>query len=389
MKHIFTILLAMLFVSQTLSAQTTLSKSITHNSETRNYTVFLPSGYSAGMSLPMVINMHGYTSNAAQQMLYTNFNSIADTANAIVVYPQGLVRTLSNGTSGAHWNSHFLTDVDDLGFIDTLIDYMYSDYDVDLSRVYATGMSNGGFMSYMLACELSDRIAAMASVTGAMTDNHFPVCTPVHPTPVMQIHGTADATVLFNGSTGFHPAIDSSVNWWKLYNNCQSSTTTNLPDINTADNSTASLTVHSQCTDNVEVHYYVIQNGGHTWPGAFSLGTLVTNQDFRATTEIWDFFTQYQHPNPRAGTIVSDREVLSETIINVFPNPVNDILNIVIENEEIQNITLFDTMGKIIRNWDNPNTSVYSVSMKNINAGVYFLQIDTKNGTTVQKVIKK
>ena len=389
MKHIFTILLAMTIISQTLSAQTTISKSITHNNETRDYTVFLPSGYTAGASLPMVINMHGYTSNSAQQMLYSNFNAVADTANAIVVYPQGLVRTLSNGTSGAHWNSYFLTDVDDLGFIDTLIDYMYTDYNVDLSRVYATGMSNGGFMSYMLACELSDRIAAMASVTGAMTILHFPNCNPTHPTPVMQIHGTADATVLFNGSAGFHPSIDSSVNWWKTYNNCQATTTTNLPDINTTDNSTASLTVHSQCTDNVEVHYYVVQGGGHTWPGAFSLPGTVTNQDFRATIEIWDFFAQYQHPNPRAGTIVSDKEVLSETVVSIFPNPVNDILNITIQNEDIKQITLFDTMGKTIQNWQTPNTSVYSISMKSINAGVYFLHVETKNGTTVQKIVKK
>ncbi len=390
MKHIFTVLVAILVFSQTLSAQSIINKSITHNNETRAYTVFLPSGYTAGAELPMVINMHGYTSNAQSQIFYSAFNSVADTANVIVVYPQGLTRALQNGTSGAHWNSYFLTDVDDLGFIDTLIDYMYTDYTVDLSRVYATGMSNGGFMSYMLACELSDRIAAMASVTGVMTDLHFPNCNPTHATPVMQIHGTSDSTVLFAGSPGFHPSIDSSVNWWKGFNNCQTSATTNLPDINTTDNTTASLTVHSQCDDNVEVHYYVIQDGGHSWPGAFPVATLGnTNQDFSATKVIWDFFAQYQHPSPRSGTVVSDKEVLSETIIRVFPNPVNDILNIVIENEEIEEITLFDTMGKTIRNWQTPNTSVYSISMKDINTGVYFLQIGTKNGTTVQKIIKK
>lgn len=389
MKRIFTILFAMAIFSQTLSAQSLISKTITHNSETRNYTVFLPSGYTTSASLPMVINMHGYTSDIQSQIFYSGFNSVADTANVIVVYPQGLVRTLSNGTSGAHWNAHFLTDVDDLGFIDTLIDYMYTDYNIDLSRVYSTGMSNGGFMSYMLACELSDRIAGIASVTGTMNILQIPNCNPLQATPIMQIHGTADSTVLFAGSAGFAPSVDSVVNWWKIFNNCQTSTTTNLPDINTTDNTTASLTVHSQCTDNVEVHYYVIQDGGHSWPGAFPIpGLGNTNQDFSATIAIWNFFSQYQHPNPRSGTIVSNRAILSEKVVKVFPNPVNDIVNIAIENEEIQQITLFDTIGKTIQNWQTPNTSIYSISMRNINSGIYFLHIETNNGTTVQKIVK-
>jgi polyhydroxybutyrate depolymerase len=389
MKHLFTALLALVFACQIAFSQTLITKTISHNNETRQYAVFLPASYTAASTLPMVINMHGYTSDVQSQIFYSGFNGVANTANVIVVYPQGLHRTLANGTSGTHWNSHFLTDVDDLGFIDTLIDYMYTDYHVDLSRVYATGMSNGGFMSYMLACELSDRIAAMASVTGAMTYLHFPNCAPSHATPVMQIHGTSDGTVLFNGGPGFHPSIDSVVNWWKVYNNCQSTTTTNLPNTNTTDNTTASLTVHSQCTDNVEVHYYVVQDGGHTWPGAIPIASLGnTNQDFNATQKIWEFFSQYQHPNPQAGVILSNQNVLSQEIVKVFPNPVNDILNIAIENEDIEQITLFDTMGKTIQNWQTPNTSVFSLSMKHLNTGVYFLQVETNNGVTVQKVIK-
>ena len=267
---------------------------------------------------------------------------------------------------------------------------MYTDYDIDLSRVYATGMSNGGFMSYMLACQLNDRIAAIASVTGALTYVQIDSCTATRPTPVMQIHGTADSTVFYAGSPSFYPDISTGVNWWVTYNNCSQSVTMNLPDIDMTDNCTASLEVFSQCDDNVEVHFYKIQDGGHSWPGAFPVpGLGNTNQDFIASEVVWNFFAQYQHPNPRAGTFVSSKEVLSESVINIFPNPVGDILNIVVKDANIEQVSVFNTVGSLVSNWQMANQSLTAVPVQDLNSGIYIVQIQTDKGIVIKKIIKK
>ncbi|MBK9457533.1 MAG: hypothetical protein IPO24_19130 [Bacteroidetes bacterium] len=111
------------------------------------------------------------------------------------------------------------TGVDDVAFLSALIDSLDAEYNIDLNRVYSTGMSNGGFMSHALACELSNRIAAIASVTGSIDKDRMPFCDPQHNTPVMQIHGTADETVPYDGNFEFLP-VDSVVSYWVKQNHC-------------------------------------------------------------------------------------------------------------------------------------------------------------------------
>lgn len=389
MKKRYTFLLFISFFYFQSFAQQIISKTITWDNETREYSIYIPSGYQAGMSLPMVFDLHGLGSNGFQQRLYSAFIAVADTANVFVIHPEGLERT-QGGATATHWNAHFGTDVDDLGFLNIIIDYMYTDYNIDLSRVYSTGMSNGGFMSYMLSCQLNDRIAAIASVTGTMTFTQIDSCAPVRPTPVMQIHGTSDSTVPYVGSPFFYPYIDSTVNWWVNYNNCSQTVTTPLPDIDMTDNSTASLDVHSQCDDNVEVHYYKIQDGGHAWPGAFPVAGLGnTNQDFEASEVIWQFFAQYQHPNPRAGTLVSSENILSAEAIHIFPNPVNDVLNIVVDEAIVEQILVYDVMGRIVKDWQQPNQSILQIPVADLTKGIYLVQIRTDKGLITEKVVKR
>ena len=118
----------------------------------------------------MVINLHGFALNGTQQTSYSDFNTIAESEGFIVIIPEGLSDTTFFGAIGTHWNSYWGTDSDDLGFLNLLIDQAYTDYGIDLSRVYCAGFSNGGFMSHRLACELSDRIAAIACVAGGVAD---------------------------------------------------------------------------------------------------------------------------------------------------------------------------------------------------------------------------
>src|ERR1041385_5504790 len=126
--------------------------SFTFDGILRSYIVHLPTGFNPGNSYPLVVNMHGYSSNASQQELYTAMDAVADTAGFIVAYPDGIASS---------WNSYFNTGgVNDVSFISALIDTMILNYNSDPQRVYACGMSNGGFMTHRLACELHFRIAA-------------------------------------------------------------------------------------------------------------------------------------------------------------------------------------------------------------------------------------
>ncbi len=313
-----TLLLSLCLLPLLAFSQSDMVYTFDHDGETREYEVHTPPGYENSSDLyPVVINMHGLGSDRTSQKFYSDFNSVADTANVIVVYPQGVEVNLGNGLQ-AHWNAGFGTGVDDVGFIDRMIDRLDKDYKID----YATGMSNGGYMSYYLACELEDRIAAIASVTGSMTFPVYNNCNPDRTVPIMQIHGTNDATVPFNGT----PSITAVVESWVDRNMCDADPLEeDIEDIDKSDNTTTKKYTYIDCDDESEVWYYVVAGGGHTWPGAFPFAPLGnTSQDFEASEHIWWFFRTYEHPSPRITTSLVD----ISSPIKVFPNPTAQFLRI-------------------------------------------------------------
>jgi polyhydroxybutyrate depolymerase len=258
----------------------------------REYLLFIPDSYTEGKQYPLVVYLHSYGWNARRGMEYTHLNEVGNANGFFIVYPNGI----DNWNSGIGDNSAYPTkDVDDVGFIDALIDTLSSSYGIDLERVYATGYSNGGFMTYRLACELSQRIAAIASVGGVLSTSVLADCNPDRAVPVLQIHGTRDPWVPLNGATGWH-SLDETLNFWVNWNNCIQHATTVLPDLDPTDECTAEKTQYTDCTDNSHVIYYEVINGGHSWPGAGSAGYYVgnTNQDFSASVEIWNFFKDYR-----------------------------------------------------------------------------------------------
>ncbi len=385
---IYTLLI--LFFSSHLFAQQTINDSFTHDGETRAFTVYIPASYTVGDSWPLVINMHGYGSNNIQQIVYSAFNTVADTANCIVVYPQGLVGTTSWGDTDTHFNSYFGTGVDDLGFLDRLIDKMHGDYNVDLKRVYSTGMSNGGYMSYVLACELSDRIAAIASVTGAMTVLGQASCNPQRAVPVMEVHGTLDLVVPYNGSAGFTLSAPAAVNYWVNNNNCTDSPSpVNVPDIDMTDNCTASYVQYTNCDDDSEVLFYTIADGGHSWPGAFFVADLGNvNGDFHASAAIWDFFNRHEHPNPRPYAPLGISNGLdANDFVRVFPNPANEIMQIEFKTNKVNQLTLRNIIGQEILQLPVENLSNLSIDLSAYPKGIYFIEIATSSGKALKKII--
>jgi polyhydroxybutyrate depolymerase len=376
MKHLFTSVFVFLLV-QTAWSQTLL-KSIMHDGIQRDYRVYVPSINDGSTEVPLVFNLHGLGSNAAQQEFYGNFTSIADTANFILVAPDGTLNT-SNTTFWNAFGSPTET-VDDIGFLSALIDTIASDYSINLNRVYSTGMSNGGFMSYRLACQLSNRIAAIASVTGAMIDPAFLACNPVHPTPVMQVHGTVDPTVPYGGGTGFLGA-EAGVAYWVDYNNCNSTAIeTAVPDMDQTDGCTADRFVYSGGDAGSTVELYRINGGAHTWPGA-PIDVGVTNQDFFASVEIWRFFSQY-----RLNELVGVEEVKNESSFSVYPNPSENVFTIQFEKVANRSVQIHNSVGQLVKQF---NTNSNSLELNLEELGMYLLTVISEEGILTKKLIVK
>ncbi len=390
LRKIYASLFILLFSTSFCFSQQLINGTISHDGETREYSVFLPTGYQPGESLPMVFNLHGFGSNVTEQIFYSALNGIAQAENFIVVTPQGLVRTTSVGQTGTHWNAYFGTDVDDVGFLSLLIDKTYTDYNIDLARVYSTGMSNGGYMSYRLACELSDRIAAIASVAGGVFNEQLNNCSPSRSVPVMQIHGTNDGIVNYEGIPLFAPSIPDLVNFWVNHNNCSTpADTIEIADIDMMDNSTVEKLEYKNGDDDSEVWFYIVDNGGHTWPDALiDLPGEVTNHDFNASQHIWDFFSQFEHPNPAEGTIILSNKNIFVENVKVVALPISQELKVNSDQNDILNVRVFDLLGKIVF---EINSSVPQQEMLlevgKIQHGIYVATVETTSGIFTTKVL--
>jgi polyhydroxybutyrate depolymerase len=267
----------------------------------RTYALNLPPNYYEAANFSLVIAMHGGGGSAQQ---FESTNKLTEKANAakfIVVYPEGVQST--GILKARSWNAGGCCDyavaqnINDVKFISLLIDKLAATYKIDAKKVYATGHSNGGMLSYRLACELSNKIAAIAPNGCTMV---APSCNPVRAVPVLHMHSVLDQNVPYQGGlvngTGtqgvYMPPLDSVMNVWSLKNTCS-----NIAQVVVNDNK-YKLTKWTNCSGNVTVQYYLTKDGGHGWPGGLPGGP---NSDtpstvINANDLLWDFFQQYQLP---------------------------------------------------------------------------------------------
>lgn len=320
-------------------AQPIVPGTLQHNGVTREYRLYVPAIYDPATPVPLVFNLHGYGSNMQQQEFYGDFKPIADTANFIIVHANGLL----DGTGTRFWNTFGSSaTVDDLGFLVALLDEISADYAIDQDRVYSTGMSNGGFMSYDLACFRSERFAAIASVTGTMIAPRLANCACTHPMPVMQIHGTADATVPYAGGGGF-VGVESLVDYWRDFNDCSPTPTiTPVPNTSTTDGCTVEHYVYGGGDAGSTVELFKVLGGGHTWPGAV-FNTGVTNQDINASVEIWRFFSRYRLSDLQTG--VQEQNGVD---FSIGPNPSSDAFHLRFADAANRTITAVNAMGQVV-----------------------------------------
>jgi polyhydroxybutyrate depolymerase len=370
-----------LLLAGSLFAQTTVTGTIQSGGLTREYRLYVPAAYTGTTAVPLVFNLHGYGSNNLQQEFYADFRTIADTANFLIVHPNGTL----DGQGNRFWNTFVgNSPVDDVGFLSDLLDALQAAYNIDENRVYSTGMSNGGFMSYSLACELNDRIAAIASVTGAMIQSKLNACDPVRPVPVMEIHGTADNVVPYNGlpASTFVP-IPTLLAAWVDFNNCNPTpTVTPVPNINTTDGCTAEHYLYTGGDLGSTVEHYKIIGGGHTWPGAiFPVG--VTNQDINASREIWRFFSQY-----RLDELTAAGEPFADVAHwSAFPNPAGDYLLLQTDatGATAERVRVYDAAGRLVEVLKPaPGEQTIRLQTAGWENGVYVAVIES--GQQVEKV---
>ena len=367
-----------LFLSS-LYSQITIIDTIESGGLQRNYRLYTPTAYDGTEPVPLVLNLHGYTSDAFGQDLYANFRVIADTANFLIVTPNGTL----DGFGLRYWNC-FTVDgigVDDVAFLSDLIDSISVNYNVDANRIYSTGMSNGGFMSHTLACELSNKIAAIASVAGSIDEDRLPACDPQHPMPVMQIHGTEDETVPYDGNFDFIP-VESVIDYWTGFNNCDAAAEfTAIPDVVTSDSCTAEHYVYGGCDNNVNVELFKIIDGGHTWPGTALTFLGVTNLDINACKEIWNFFSRYRLDEL---TAISNATSVENKYITLNPNPATKFITVSINNNTLINaLIIFDLQGKKIMEINDLNSKSYTLDLETLISGTYFIQIKSDSSDTV------
>ena len=226
-----------------------------------------------------------------------HYNKVADAHGVLGVYPQGWRRSWNDGRPNTPAAQNH---IDDVKFISMLIDKLSTDYGIDTGRVFASGLSNGAFMSQRLGCELTDRIKAIAPVTGTMGTEYAPTCHPSRPESILEIHGTDDPLIPFNGGQDngrnggtTDVSVMDTYNFWVSSDGCPTPTVSPLPD--TADDGTTT-TVHTArpCTNGSAALLYVVNGGGHTWPGGeqYLPAALVgkTSRDFDASETITQFF---------------------------------------------------------------------------------------------------
>lgn len=302
--------------------------SLVHNELTRYYKVHVPLGYNEAKPTPLILAFHGGGGNAENGPKYFGLNQKSDKEGFLLVYPEGsgkkvLGKTFASWNAGRCCGPALKNNIDDVGFINALIEKIKADFNVDGKRIFVTGMSNGAQMAYRLACELSDKIAAIAPSGSQGT---FDNCQPERPVPVLHIQGKLDPCSLYGGGTcgrcmadfwneiGVPAQYDdwacvsilSYIDTWRIRNGCSEKTSI------TFQNKGATCIAYEGCRQHADVVLCTVEGLGHNWSGQETYGVEACdtnpdgkicqtwkdkvgplNQDLIANNQIWEFFKKH------------------------------------------------------------------------------------------------
>lgn len=267
----------------------------------RSYLLHIPQSYQAAKPTPVVLAFHGGGGRARSMNRLAGLNAFSEKAGFIVVYPEGLERHWNDGR-----NVPNKTNYDDVSFVSKLIDELEKNWNVDSKRIYATGISNGGFFCQTLVSQLSNKIAAIAPVAASMTEEFHANDKPQHPVPILYILGTEDPLVPYNGGMiklwGFKGgkvvAAADAIKFWVEHNQCKPDpAVSQLNDKSPGDGTHVTVERYCGSTPKSDVVAYIIQGGGHTWPSGLQyLPQWIVGKASRAINAnevIWQFFQSH------------------------------------------------------------------------------------------------
>ncbi|HEU65299.1 MAG TPA: hypothetical protein ENN57_01370 [Chloroflexi bacterium] len=252
-----------------------------HGGYNRTYTYYIPSSYDDSQAIPLLFSFHGLGSNATAQIYLTKFTALAERERFIAVFPNSTVLEEEDNPCaanlpelhgsniqwnvGGNWSLQYCAGVDDVGFIAELIALFKSEYNIDETRIYATGMSNGAMFAYYLALKLPGVFAGIAAVASPMTVNMFEE-EVISPLTVIVMKGTGDPVIPYEGS-GWISSVDDTINFWIEANQVSTEPVVDAWGPTVADSTRIVRYVYSEGVNEAEVILYKIEDGGHTWPG--------------------------------------------------------------------------------------------------------------------------
>ena len=283
-------------------------ESIVVNNQKRTFLIHIPSSYESETPVPLVIVLHGGGGNAQNIEDVTGFTIKSEEEGFIVVYPDGTgkldYRLLT-------WNAGFCcgyaleNQIDDVAYIRYLIKHLQSLYSIDSNKIYVTGISNGGMMTYRIASELSDLIAAAAPIAGSIggqpreQEKIWRIPKPVNPVSIISFHGMNDTRVPYyggrpieNNTKGAYSyiSVNESISFWIYHNNC-----TYVPITNISESGNIIVKTYKEGINHTETVLYTIVNGNHSWPGGkkgYRKGDEPI-EEISATDIIWEFFKDH------------------------------------------------------------------------------------------------
>jgi|TARA_B110000114_G_scaffold176511_1_gene207245 polyhydroxybutyrate depolymerase len=349
-----------------------------HDGIDRQYIYYEPVDLNEQM--PLVIVMHGFGGDANDIRNYSEMNQFANQYGFAVCYPRGTTDSEGYRFWNVGYAFHQNETIDDVGFLTELVGYLQLTHGLNPDYTFATGMSNGGDMCYMLACQAYDTFKAVAPVAGMILQDILDECDNSPPIPLFEIHGSQDSVTPISGDPnnndgwGAYPSIPFTIDYFSEKNECTLMVTETLPNTDTSDGSYVLSEKHLNGINNNEVWFYKVVGGGHDWPGAWG------NMDINAGEEAWLFF---QNHIDNTLSLPNFKDL--ENTIRVFPNPTSNVINIETNNRlELFEVILYNTLGVNL----NLKSTDGFLDVTHLNTGIYLLSIKTSKGTITKQIVK-
>lgn len=327
-----------------------IQDSVYVQSEFRYYNVHVPVNYNGFSNLPLVLGFHGGGNQGWGNLdYYSEFKNKSDSAGFLLIFPEGKKYTSSifyGWNAGTCCYPNSTNNTDDIGFVNILLDTLLHHFNIDTNKIYAFGNSAGGMFSLRLACEMSQRFAAIGVSNGTQT---FYFCNPIRAVPIINIHSLADSVVFFAGGIGNQSVVygvnlisqDSLTKFWQSLNSCQTSDTIH----NGGDTSFTFIQTHNCDCSEITFDNYFTSDGGHTWAGGPPTGSTSVSNQISSTELMWDFFANHTL-HECEDTLINNQKPIIKKEISIFPNPTTTKFTINTTGNGL--LSIYDLLGNKI-----------------------------------------